>query len=511
MAPPTRVPSLAERFHYGAVRAANPYLGQQYCQIPFPNTPDGTLNEKTIFLGQQPTQDLMSSLCKTYNISLKSLFALSILEPFEHETTEGVLPQQIITINARDNKGMKPQEISAAVNALKTLVDAEGENTIYVHCKSGVGRSATVIAAYFHQVFGTDLTETCLRISQFRPKATLARPGHYHIAALKAWALSNNPRGGEVLICKSPTKTEGQAEIYDPQDLPFCQNPKHFSALSSIENWELLQAGRKWLQNPTILVAQKEPDIFTQERLNSLVSAGISSQALSIWTKLWNATRQCSTSMNATEEERTERRLILETLVGICWAFGRKSEGQAGTIQLKNPKPFLDLIARYEVLTKKSHADSLFLHRPQGHKTVFGIPILFESNKTPLPILPFGHDYIEITQIPKGPQSPEEVFITFSRMQEPEPADLNATWPSCFAETTIQGFWEMAGKTGSAPALISTTLFELQSSEKRIFDAVASLKAHLERPSTELPRSTIVIDIGSLAPPGIQRFSENLE
>lgn len=101
-------------------------------------------NLPPIFVGRQPDETLMAALSLEHGIGLEEIHSVSVLENWEHVNTRGILPENLHQIEAIDNMGMSPSQIQQGVNLIKELVDAK--RPLYIHCKSGVGRSATVLA-----------------------------------------------------------------------------------------------------------------------------------------------------------------------------------------------------------------------------------------------------------------------------------------------------------------------------------------------------------------------------
>jgi ribA/ribD-fused uncharacterized protein len=98
---------------------------------------------------------------------------VSIVMPFEAEHIDPRVERGTV-VPAVDNVGMSPQEISGGVEALhRALSDAADPRPVYLHCKSGVGRSATVLAAYLMEHQGKTLDEAIDIVHRDRPDAQL--------------------------------------------------------------------------------------------------------------------------------------------------------------------------------------------------------------------------------------------------------------------------------------------------------------------------------------------------
>lgn len=111
---------------------------------------------------------------------------LSINEPFEREPAgvsnpytkrdweEKNIPYKKIT--SKDHKLLSVEEMDKAADWIHRQIRAGRK--VYVHCRAGVGRSATAIAAYLMKFGKTNdqllsLEDICFRIKTARPKATI--------------------------------------------------------------------------------------------------------------------------------------------------------------------------------------------------------------------------------------------------------------------------------------------------------------------------------------------------
>lgn len=106
-----------------------------------------------LYLGAIPLHDLGH----LETISQKKWAVLSVVEPFELEDrylfTRAVSPSEwkapTKQIPAVDFQAVSPHQIDAGVQFIREMI-LQGR-TVYVHCKAGVGRSATVVACYLSQ------------------------------------------------------------------------------------------------------------------------------------------------------------------------------------------------------------------------------------------------------------------------------------------------------------------------------------------------------------------------
>lgn len=122
--------------------------------------------QKEVYLGMIPDNDLHSRIPK-------GVHAVSIVQNFEADKMQDSMHDKKTVVNAEDNVGMEPKEIEAGVEALKNAIDAKDNQAIYLHCKSGVGRSATVLAAYLMKYKNMTLDEAIETVQRDRPDAQL--------------------------------------------------------------------------------------------------------------------------------------------------------------------------------------------------------------------------------------------------------------------------------------------------------------------------------------------------
>ena len=104
---------------------------------------------------------------------------LSLVEDFELE--DGWVNKPVKTsdwrlaglevkhIKAEDYLPLKPEEITEGVAYLAQALE-EG-HTVYVHCKAGRGRSATIVIAYLMQYQGITLDEAIAFVKELRPQS----------------------------------------------------------------------------------------------------------------------------------------------------------------------------------------------------------------------------------------------------------------------------------------------------------------------------------------------------
>ncbi|MEI6789947.1 MAG: dual specificity protein phosphatase [Myxococcaceae bacterium] len=150
---------------------------------------------KKLYLGRLP-DDLQK---RGINGPVK---AVSLLQNFEAEHMDSSLKnnENRTVVNAEDNVGMKPDIIDSGVKALNdALTNTDDTRPVYLHCKSGVGRSATVLAAYLMTHQGMSFDDAINLVQRDRPEAQLRTKGGddtKHTKALRAWALINHSNAG---------------------------------------------------------------------------------------------------------------------------------------------------------------------------------------------------------------------------------------------------------------------------------------------------------------------------
>lgn len=150
-----------------------------YNQVEVPNANSG----KKLYLGMIP-----DNLHKR-SISKNALF-VSILQDFEAQYMDSQTHSFRCVVNSEDNVGMKPDEIERGIEALRAAMNQKNDTSVYLHCKSGVGRSATVLAAYLMKYHDMTLNEAIDRVQRDRPDAQLRGwfgSDNKHTRALKHW------------------------------------------------------------------------------------------------------------------------------------------------------------------------------------------------------------------------------------------------------------------------------------------------------------------------------------
>ncbi len=124
---------------------------------------------------------------------------VAILEHWEAENMNPAMRAEATIVESQDNVGMKPDEINRGVEALhQALTNPKDTRPVYLHCKSGVGRSPTVLAAYLMKYQGKTLQEAIEIIERDRPDVHLRKSTWFglrsadtkHAEALKVWFLN---------------------------------------------------------------------------------------------------------------------------------------------------------------------------------------------------------------------------------------------------------------------------------------------------------------------------------
>jgi atypical dual specificity phosphatase len=138
---------------------------------------------KHIIVGGLPlkTENHDMELINYYNVK----YVLSILNDYEFESTLGITPirpeewqdlnvtQKIIRSN--DFEAMTFSQICEGVKWIETCITKIGgrNESIYVHCKGGHGRSPTVVICYLMKSLGIDYDEAIRRVSKKRLSVNL--------------------------------------------------------------------------------------------------------------------------------------------------------------------------------------------------------------------------------------------------------------------------------------------------------------------------------------------------
>lgn len=154
-----------------------------------------SIQNVNIYLGMAP------QYTKFYGIDLpENTNYLSIVKQFEHDMIyrqSTLEARKISTEDVTDNQGMSIESIDEGVKLLeRAILNSNSDKGIYIHCKSGVGRSATVLAAYIFKNLDSPLIEEhrincAIQIVQnSRPDAQLINSKHSE--ALKKWATSKS-------------------------------------------------------------------------------------------------------------------------------------------------------------------------------------------------------------------------------------------------------------------------------------------------------------------------------
>jgi predicted protein tyrosine phosphatase len=141
----------------------------------------------SLVLGMQPDHHMAEKILSLAHERSQQLFTLSLLAPFEAKFTSSLMAEgDLEVISARDNIALSVQAIDTAVRKIEEGMTL-GNRMVYVHCKSGIGRSATVVAAYLlkHGTMSNDALLALLK--QLRPHTGINRPRNFHYIALQAW------------------------------------------------------------------------------------------------------------------------------------------------------------------------------------------------------------------------------------------------------------------------------------------------------------------------------------
>ncbi|CAM9473527.1 unnamed protein product [Lampetra fluviatilis] len=132
--------------------------------------------DATVVLGALPLRGLTEQLVKQENVR----GVITMNEPYETRFLCNSLEEwrdagvEQLTLSTVDFTGVpSPQQLHAGV-AFALKYAALG-HSVYVHCKAGRSRSATMVAAYLIQVHGWDVQEACNHLRSLR-QHVLIRP-----------------------------------------------------------------------------------------------------------------------------------------------------------------------------------------------------------------------------------------------------------------------------------------------------------------------------------------------
>ncbi|KAI8512535.1 Phosphatidylglycerophosphatase and protein-tyrosine phosphatase 1 [Branchiostoma belcheri] len=132
--------------------------------------------DATVLLGALPFRSMTQTLVQQEGVkavvTMNEDFELKrFTNSMEEWSRAGVEQLRLTTI---DLTGVPTHE-HLKLGVLFLLRHREQGNTVYVHCKAGRRRSATLVACYLMQVHGWTPEEAHLHIKEKRPHITLAR------------------------------------------------------------------------------------------------------------------------------------------------------------------------------------------------------------------------------------------------------------------------------------------------------------------------------------------------
>ncbi len=162
--------------------------------------------ERTIYLGVLPTDSVVSGKINDYlttksaeskgspPIDWKSIETVSVVEDFEAKKISSNL-----TINQVASPDNDPVSIGRLEMAARYQEDIllRGSD-VYVHCKSGVGRSAEAVAVFLIRNYGLTATEAGAYVKSIRSTVRVGEP-HVHQRAIEDYELFHTDIiGGEL-------------------------------------------------------------------------------------------------------------------------------------------------------------------------------------------------------------------------------------------------------------------------------------------------------------------------
>lgn len=104
-------------------------------------------------------------LCSIDGLRRQRIGAVLSLARLDHPS----IPVQHVLIEVADRQALSVGDIEAAVQFIKSHVDAG--RRVLVHCRSGISRSAALIVCYLHECMGWSIDEAMVRVKGARPQA----------------------------------------------------------------------------------------------------------------------------------------------------------------------------------------------------------------------------------------------------------------------------------------------------------------------------------------------------
>ena len=138
------------------------------------------IGDYPIFLGGLPNQ-MASDFSKMQKKEIGAV--LSVMEDWEMKPMGLSRPytaeqykkaygeNSVHQISFKDHKLLTPEVMNEAADFIKQQVDAGKK--VYVHCRGGVGRSATAVASYLMKYEGKTIEEVQMIIKDSRPTSTI--------------------------------------------------------------------------------------------------------------------------------------------------------------------------------------------------------------------------------------------------------------------------------------------------------------------------------------------------
>lgn len=151
--------------------------------------------DETVLLGALPLRSIMKTLVEKENVkamvTMNESFELKYFTPSEKELSD--LSIERLHLSTPDLTATPTQEqITRAVKFI--MHHKEKQNSVYVHCKAGKTRSATIAACYLMELHGWDVETAVAFMKEKRPVVWLRQK---QMKSLHAYYSSLNKSSSE--------------------------------------------------------------------------------------------------------------------------------------------------------------------------------------------------------------------------------------------------------------------------------------------------------------------------